>query len=162
VEVFGVTRARSRRAPSLRRAIRMVARHGGLEGDGEGGRGSGLTSDVLVRPGSPRCTDQFRPGRTYLVLGVRRRGRAQLRADGAVLDGRCPGPAGDPESSLAIARFDPALLAHRAFTLVLRHDSGFEQGAYRGRRTAHVEIRLRRTRAIARVVRPDREGGISF
>jgi hypothetical protein len=151
VEVFGTARTSARHAPSLRRAIRI----------GDAGRSSALSTNVLVRPGGARCTDRLRPGETYFVLGGRKRLRAELISNDTVLDGRCPGPTEEQSlhgSRLARGRFALSLLARRSPTLVLGARRDFRAGAFRGRHTAHVELRLRRTRARVSVASPHSDG----
>jgi hypothetical protein len=163
VDVFGATRAHSRHAPALRRAIRLIAHDRGLDGFGFGGRSSRLLTSVFVRPGGERCTDRLRPRHTYVVLGARKRLRVEVFGDPPSLRGRCPGPTEEQSlhgSRLASARYPLGRLARRSFELVLRADRGFKGGAFRGRQTAHVEFELRRTRATVRVVKPGRDGSI--
>jgi hypothetical protein len=162
VELFGSMRTGARHAPPLRRAIRMVARHGGLRGFGDVGRTSGLTTNVFVGPGRPRCTFRRRSAPTYVVLGAQRRVTAELYANDTVLDGRCPGPTQDEaiRERVAVGHFGVGRLARRSLELVMHADRGFTAGAFRGTHTAHVELRLRRARARARVLRRGRDGSL--
>jgi hypothetical protein len=162
VEVFGAMRTNAKHAPSLRRAIRRIARHAGLEGFAYGGHVSALTTDVLLGPGRPQCTDRRRSGRPFLDLGGHRRLTARLSFDAPLLEGRCPGPTDEQSlgGRLATGHLGLGQLARRSPELALHANRSYKAGAFRGRHAAHVSIRLRRVRARVRVVKPARDGSI--
>jgi hypothetical protein len=162
LDVFGVVRTHSRRRPSLRRAVRKIARDGYLNGFLGIDRRAGLTTHAFVRPGSATCTDRFRPRQSPLLALVGEEGRLALTlfhsSDATLLRGRCPGPSDTAGIDIARLRLSPGRLLKHAFTAQLRRRRSYRTGAYRGTRSARVEVRLRRTRARVRISsRPGRE-----
>lgn len=156
LEIAGFARTSSRKRPPLRRALHRVVSDGFAFGDVPIDRASGLTTHAFVRRGGATCTDRFRPRRPPLLFVLGERGRVvlSLSSGGAsVLRGRCPGVtetfAGGDE--LARTRVPVDRLLKRVLRLQLRAGRGFGGGAYSGTHKAHLDLRLRRTRAQVQV-----------
>jgi hypothetical protein len=153
--VFGSARTHSRRRPSLRRAFRKVARDGYLNGFAGIDRDAGLTAHAFVRPGGATCIDRFRPRQPPVLALFGEKGRLVVTlfqdSRSNILRGRCPGPTDRPNPDIARLRVSPGRLLKRALSLQLHRRRSFRTGAYRGTRTARVNVRLRRTRARVRV-----------
>ncbi|TML83559.1 MAG: hypothetical protein E6G07_01225 [Actinobacteria bacterium] len=166
IDVSGFAAARGRRIPSLRAAIAAVARGGDVEGEGQIGPSSGITSILFQRPGSASCTDRFRPPAPLLFMeGFGKRFTFDLTTPDSdvltdslsdVFRGRCPGPSQADilgGAALASVRLETASLAHRKLRAVLSGSGRFSSGAYAGDRSGRVVLDLVRTRARVRVVK---------
>jgi hypothetical protein len=156
VDVTGIARVRSRHRPSLRRALRTILRHGNLSSLTSLDREAGLTTHVLVRPDAAMCNDRFRPrSGPYILLFGNRRKLALDMFDGesGVLRGRCPGPTEEQggDGRLAHARVSSKALFRRTIQLQLKARRTFAGGAYRGTRSARVDLVLHRTGSRVRV-----------
>ena len=151
VDVVGSVRTRSRRRPSLHRALRMILRHGTFSSAVDLRRSTGISTHQFVRPGEPTCTDRFRPSAPFIELfGLRRtEGVSMFGAPSGLLRGHCPGPSDDDTGSerLALARLAKGALARRTVAVDLAGRHKFVAGAYRGTRTVRVALRLRRKHA---------------
>jgi hypothetical protein len=152
VDVTGVARVRSRHKPSLRRALRTILRHGNFSSFTSLERDGGLTTHVLVRPGTATCNDRFRPrtGPLIVMFGHRRKLTLDMfSAESDVLRGRCPGPTEEQGGGgiLARARVPSKALLRRTIGLQLKARRAFAGGAYRGKRSARVNLVLHRTGA---------------
>ena len=152
VEVSGFAATRSRRRPSLKGALRKVLNDGFLGGGFDVRRASGLTTHAFVRPGAVTCTDRFAPREPPFLDLYGEQGRLALvlfTREASILRGRCPGPADAQSGGEEIARLrvSRSQLLKRAVLFQLRSRRDFRTGAYKGTRTARVNVRLRRTRA---------------
>jgi hypothetical protein len=150
IDVTGVARVRSRHKPSLRRAVRTVLRHGSFGSFSSLDRDAGLSSHVLVRPGATTCNDRFRPrtGPFMVLFGYRRKLALDMYSgDSEVLRGRCPGPTGEQGggAGLGHARISSKALFRRTIQVQLKARRAFAGGAYRGMRSARVNLVLQRT-----------------
>jgi hypothetical protein len=156
VHVIGTARVKSRRRPSLRKALRIVLRRGVFSALAPLGRSSGLTTHAFVRPDGRACTDRFRPRRAPFLLlfsDGERLALSMFAADSTLLRGRCPGPSEAQNGNGQIGRvlLSPSVVRRRVLAAHIRASHAFRGGAFRGTRSARFDVRLRRVHASVKI-----------